>query len=181
MLDLFFKGGPLMWPILACSITALAVTLHKGVQYTLVFRQLRGRAEEIRKRRPWFLVPLLKALGDGAGERELSLIGTRQVRLLERGLGLLSLITVISPILGLTGTVTGMIATFQVIGAGTGGVDPSLLATGIWEALITTAAGLLVAVPAHVASHILDERLSEIALSLQEVVLSLRNGGSDAV
>lgn len=86
------------------------------------------------------------------------------------GLGVLELITTIAPILGLTGTVTGMISTFQAIGEHGSRVDPSVLAGGIWEALITTAAGLLVALPAHVAYHFLENRLSELIQTVQEIV-----------
>lgn len=71
---------------------------------------------------------------------------------------------------GLTGTVTGMISTFQAIGEHGSRVDPSVLAGGIWEALITTAAGLLVALPAHVAYHFLENRLSELIQTVQEIV-----------
>ena len=80
------------------------------------------------------------------------------------------MITTIAPILGLTGTVTGMISTFQAIGEHGSRVDPSVLAGGIWEALITTAAGLLVARPAHVAYHFLENRLSELIQTVQEIV-----------
>jgi biopolymer transport protein ExbB len=76
----------------------------------------------------------------------LSIIGTRQVREIEKGLSWLGLIATIAPLLGLTGTVTGMIKAFMVI-ASSSSVSPSMLAGGIWEALITTAAGLLVAIP----------------------------------
>ena len=103
-------------------------------------------------------------------EETLSLTANRQVRKLERGLGVLELITTIAPILGLTGTVTGMISTFQAIGEHGSRVDPSVLAGGIWEALITTAAGLLVALPAHVAYHFLENRLSELIQTVQEIV-----------
>ena len=80
----------------------------------------------------------------------------------------MSLIAVISPLLGLTGTVTGMINAFQVIAASQVQVKPSMLAGGIWEALITTAAGLFVAIPTHVACHFLEARLDEITLVVKE-------------
>lgn len=115
------------------------------------------------------LAPICERLGT-ADEETLSLTANRQVRKLERGLGVLELITTIAPILGLTGTVTGMISTFQAIGEHGSRVDPSVLAGGIWEALITTAAGLLVALPAHVAYHFLENRLSELIQTVQEIV-----------
>lgn len=173
MTELFLKGGLLMWPILACSVTALAVILHKTWQFRRVMGQLSQPLWTLRKQRPEVMEPLLTALDRDLGEQEIGLIGTRQVRRLERGLGTLSLVSVISPLLGLTGTVMGMIRAFQSIAEAGSRVEPSLLARGIWEALITTAAGLLVAIAAHVAFHYLDSRMGEIALTMKEITLAL--------
>ena len=159
--DFFAKGGPLMWPILLCSVLALAIVLFKTLEYTTALHTLGKIKQGDSIPLPWFLAPICERLGT-ADEETLSLTANRQVRKLERGLGVLELITTIAPILGLTGTVTGMISTFQAIGEHGSRVDPSVLAGGIWEALITTAAGLLVALPAHVAYHFLENRLSEL-------------------
>ena len=159
--DFFAKGGPLMWPILLCSVLALAIVLFKTLEYTTALHTLGKLKQGDSIPLPWFLAP---------DEETLSLTANRQVRKLERGLGVLELITTIAPILGLTGTVTGMISTFQAIGEHGSRVDPSVLAGGIWEALITTAAGLLVALPAHVAYHFLENRLSELIQTVQEIV-----------
>ena len=128
--DFFAKGGPLMWPILLCSVLALAIVLFKTLEYTTALHTLGKIKQGDSIPLPWFL----------------------------------------APILGLTGTVTGMISTFQAIGEHGSRVDPSVLAGGIWEALITTAAGLLVALPAHVAYHFLENRLSELIQTVQEIV-----------
>ena len=159
--DFFAKGGPLMWPILLCSVLALAIVLFKTLEYTTALHTLgkikRGDSIPL----PWFLAPICERLGT-ADEETLSLTANRQVRKLERGLGVLELISTI--------TVTGMISTFQAIGEHGSRVDPSVLAGGIWEALITTAAGLLVALPAHVAYHFLENCLSELIQTVQEIV-----------
>ena len=166
--DFFAKGGPLMWPILLCSVLALAIILFKALEYSEALRILGRIRHGDAIPFPWFLKPICEQIGK-VDDATLSLTATRQVRKLERGLGVLELITTIAPILGLTGTVTGMIGTFQAIGEHGSRVDPAVLAGGIWEALITTAAGLLVALPAHVAYHFLDDRLSEIVQSVQEI------------
>lgn len=137
--DFFAKGGPLMWPILLCSVLALAIVLFKTLEYTTALHTLGKIKQGDSIPLPWFLAPICERLGT-ADEETLSLTANRQVRKLERGLGVLELITTIAPILGLTGTVTGMISTFQAIGEHGSRVDPSVLAGGIWEALITTAA-----------------------------------------
>jgi biopolymer transport protein ExbB len=174
MLDFFIKGGVLMVPILACSVATLAIILQKTWEYRTIQRQLNAPIKVIQERHPAIMTPLLDAIDRDLGDNEISLIGTVVVRRLEQGLGTLSLISVISPLLGLTGTVLGMIRAFQAIAEVGTRVEPALLATGIWEALITTASGLLVAIVAHVAFHYLDQRMGEIALNLKEITLALR-------
>lgn len=168
MLALFIKGGPLMWPILLCSVLALAVALKKGVQYRTVLGVLSGPIDRILMKKPACLATILTGIEAGLSEKEIAAIGTRQIRWLEKGLGTLSLISVISPLLGLTGTVTGMIQAFQTLAVNHNQINPGMLAGGIWEALLTTAAGLFVAIPAHVICHYLEERLDDIALILKE-------------
>lgn len=174
MVELILKGGPLMWPILACSVVALGITLQKWLDIRRVMEQLNAPIEELADQRPMILMPLLDAIKNGFSDEEIILIGSRQLRNLQRGLRALSLIAVVCPLLGLTGTVTGMIEAFQTIAVQSGRVEASLLAGGIWQALLTTAAGLLVAIPSHVAFHILDGRMDDIAASMKEVAVLLR-------
>jgi biopolymer transport protein ExbB len=94
---------------------------------------------------------------------------------------LLGLIASIAPLLGFTGTVTGMIQAFMAIANHTGGrVEPAMVAGGIYEALITTAAGLFVAIPTQVALHFLEERLDGVTLRMRDIAMTLleerRNG-----
>lgn len=172
MIDLFFKGGFLMYPIALCSIVGLSILINKAVQYRSLLRDLDTPASEIVKNPPQIMAPLIDALKTGCDEKELSVIGTRQVREIEGGLSWLGLISTITPLLGLTGTVTGMIKAFMVIAESTS-VNPSMLASGIWEALITTAAGLLVAIPIHVGHHYLEKKADEIAFIMKEITTSL--------
>jgi biopolymer transport protein ExbB len=88
---------------------------------------------------------------------------TRHIRLLE-------LIAMISPLLGLLGTVTGMIQSFQELAAAEGAANASVLAGGIWQALLTTAAGLLVAIPAAVAAALLSGRAEGAAAMIEQSV-----------
>ena len=71
--------------------------------------------------------------------------------------------------LGLTGTVTGLTRAFQTVAALRQVSDPSLLAGGIWEALITTVAGLFIGIPTIIAYHLLDNRLKSIAFEMKSV------------
>ena len=179
MLQYFLKGGPVMWPILLCSVAALAITINKAWQYFQVRRDVARPLEDIQSRGSRFLGPILQAVQQGLNDRQISMVGSRELKNLETGLGSLNLIAVIAPLLGLTGTVTGMIKAFQIIATMGANVDPTLLAAGIWEALITTAAGLFVGIPTHVAAHYLDRSLDEVALRMKEITLELREGGHD--
>lgn len=175
MIDFFLKGGALMWPILACSVLALALIVSKAVQFRSVLRHMSSSPDEVLEARPEEVAPIIEGIEKGLDEKQISFIGTKQVRELEKGLGALSLVSVIAPLLGFTGTVTGMIQAFMVIATHTGSrVDPSMVAGGIYEALITTAGGLFVAIPTHVALHFLEDRLDEIALRMKDVAMTLR-------
>lgn len=172
MFSFFLKGGFLMYPILMCSILGLAILINKFIQYRGILTTIERPMNELLKAKPTILSPILEGLGNGFNEQELSVIGTRQVRAIEKGLSWLGLIATITPLLGLTGTVTGMIKAFMVIEKSTS-VNPSMLAGGIWEALITTAAGLLVAIPIHIGHHYLEKQADDIALLLKEITMSL--------
>ena len=172
MIDFFLKGGFLMYPILLCSFAGLAILINKFIQYRKILKEIERPLAEVQKTMPAILKPILGVLEGGLSDQGLSVIGTRQVRDIEKGLSWLGLIATIAPLLGLTGTVTGMIKAFMVIANSTS-VSPSMLAGGIWEALITTAAGLLVAIPIHIGHHYLEKQADDIAFMMKEIAISL--------
>lgn len=172
MFEFFVKGGFLMYPIALCSIAGLALIINKFIEYRRIFGEIVKPLNEISGNSPAILQPVFKGLENGCDGKELSVIGTKQVRQIEKGLSWLGLIATIAPLLGLTGTVTGMIKAFMVIAVSTS-VNPSMLAGGIWEALITTAAGLLVAIPIHIGHHYLEKQADEIAFVMREITTSL--------
>jgi biopolymer transport protein ExbB len=173
MIDFFVKGGPLMWPILVCSVVALALIVAKALQFWAVASRLSDSDEAVLAKRPPEVAPILAGIDKGFDEKMVAFLGAKQVRRLEKGLGILSLVSVISPLLGFTGTVTGMIQAFMVIASQTAGrVEPSMVAGGIYEALITTAGGLFVAIPTHVALHFLEDRLDAISIRMKDVTLT---------
>ncbi len=171
MSDLFVKGGFLMYPILFCSIMGVAIWINKFLQFRKMMKDLEFSIQHPKNEKaiPSLSQPLIEGLRNHMDEKELSVSGTRQVRMIEKGLSWLGLIATITPLLGLTGTVTGMIKAFMVIEKSPN-VNPSMLAGGIWEALITTAAGLLVAIPIHIGHHYLEKQADEIALMMKERV-----------
>lgn len=172
MIDYFLKGGFLMYPILLCSVAGCAILINKSIQYRRILKEIGRPLAEVIDTKPVLLVPVLRVIETGGDEKEISITGTRQVREIEKGLSWLGMIGTIAPLLGLTGTVTGMIKAFMVI-AESSGVNPSMLAGGIWEALITTAAGLLVAIPMHIGHHYLEKQADDIAFILKEIAHSI--------
>jgi len=104
-------------------------------------------------------------------ESEISRISSIQIRNLENYLGGLEVIASISPLLGLFGTVLGMIKAFLNLEKAGSQVDPALLAGGIWEALLTTAFGLAVAIPALTAYHLFENKISNTKDKMKDSII----------
>jgi len=157
-------GGPVIALLLVLSVLVLAVVLFKLWQFQALGvgrhgaldRALAacdagapGDALATLDRSPSHLAPILRAAVDGDLRRKPRLIAMVEARLavIERGFRLLDSIAQVAPLLGLFGTVLGMIDAFRALQDAGDAVDPSVLAGGIWVALLTTAAGLAVAMP----------------------------------
>jgi biopolymer transport protein ExbB len=187
MIDLFLKGGLLMYPLAACSLISLAIIIEKAIQFWRA-RSDRAQADGVLQAagaRDWARAeqlvrqgsrPLSRFLATALSGRQLpratlegrlSRQGSLELKRLSHRLHLLELIGRISPMLGLTGTVTGLTRAFQTVAALKQVSDPSLLASGIWEALITTVAGLFIGIPTLVAYHLLDNRLKSLAFEMK--------------
>jgi len=105
-------------------------------------------------------------------ERHLADAGAREVFKLRKRLRVLSVIAAITPLMGLTGTIFGMIKAFQTVATSGDALGKTeLLATGIYEAMITTAAGLLVAIPALILYHVISARIDRLVAELDEACL----------
>ena len=188
------KGGWFMLPILLLSVVGLAFFLERLWQLQREkilpprFLEVVGRLLETRRFKDAEDLcnqnesPVAAVLTSGlryAG-RQRDLIkevmeetGRRELYFMERFTGALGAIATVSPLLGLLGTVVGMISMFQqvVADADKAGVDVGLLANGIWQALITTAAGLLVAIPIFLGYRYLLGRIDRFAVEIEDVAL----------
>ncbi|RKY27558.1 MAG: MotA/TolQ/ExbB proton channel family protein [Candidatus Omnitrophota bacterium] len=194
MFDFFLRGGPLMWLILLCSIISITIILERFYYFYQartkipnIFSRVKsllkdGKADEALKLCEDTSGPIAHILAIGIHirnrsieEREKILVraGSRIIRRLEKNLRGLAIIGNIAPLLGLLGTVTGMIKAFMKIQELGGRVDASVLAGGIWEALITTAFGLFVAIPTLVAYHYFEGRVDNIASEMKDVASEL--------
>ena len=193
MWEIVRAGGPLMWPIILCSIGAAAIILERF--WTL--QDKRVIPPDLTKK-VWALIeanqvndkviaaleqnsPLGRVLAAGLASRHrprevmmerLEDTGRHVVHELERFLNSLGTIASVSPLLGLLGTVTGIIKAFNAITEGGMG-DPRMLSGGISEALITTAAGLLVAIPALIAYRYLRGRVDRIVIEMEKDAIRL--------
>jgi len=191
--ELIKSGGILLWPIIACSILAMGIVcerfwaLRTGrilpnqlvPQVWNLYRENKLDRTRIRvlKRNSMLGAILAAGLVNHRHGREvmkdsIEEAGRHVVHELGRFLNTLGTIALVTPLLGLLGTVVGMIKVFTAImSAGVG--DPTVLAGGISEALITTAAGLSVAIPSLMFHRYFEGRVVELVLKMEEEALKL--------
>ncbi|MEO0652877.1 MAG: MotA/TolQ/ExbB proton channel family protein [Planctomycetota bacterium] len=193
VLELLASGGPLMIPIGVCSVVALAYTVERWVrlQPSLLGSKRFGRevtstveasgpeaalALARGKRSPLarILTLALERVDDPFLEREKAVddLAAAEIKRLARNLRPLLVVYLIAPLLGLLGTVWGMIEAFGELAVGGAG-KPELLASGIYQALTTTAAGLAVAIPAVVGYQYLRGRIEGFARRTEDHLRAL--------
>lgn len=191
--NIFFRGGELMWILLAFSFFAASIIFAKTFQFFSlhVFRKV--SLEEVfllvQKRDVSEARKMLEKKQDPVSAFFLEALNTFEtekyigeqlknillhkasllLRSLESWLRPLSIIASVSPLVGLLGTVTGMIRAFSSIEAASS-VSPSLIAGGIWEALVTTAFGLIISIISLVAYYIFEAKLEKLEHQLQRCV-----------
>ena len=183
--DLLQKGGAVMYVLLLLSVSSLAIILLKLLQFWRVGARRSGMMEliatgsthEIRRRMALSRHPAARvvetALDTGHLPRELQeaeveRIGSVEIRALETYVRSLEVVANLSPLIGLLGTVIGMIKAFGRLEEAGARVDPSQLAGGIWEALLTTAFGLIVAIPALGAVHYFERKIEGVRALMRD-------------
>ena len=188
MVDLFVKGGPFMWPLLGMLFFGLVVSFER--LYTLSKAHVNSKefftrvqealkqggpeaAAEICSNTPGPVASVLHAgllrLDRGLAhvEKAITESGAIEMAFLEKGMVWLSTVANIAPLLGFLGTVSGMIGAFEAIAAA-GDVEPSIVASGISEALITTASGLIIAIPIQAFHNFFVSKIDKIIIDMQE-------------
>lgn len=169
VLDVLVKGGPVMVPIMGCSVLTIATALERALFWTKLLRRedqvvsevLNASRRDLSKAAEiaaqsqdlpigrFLLAPLrLKQPSPETFRLAMETVGDRELVKMRKGDKLLETVVAVAPLLGLLGTVTGLIATFSNlnIGGGGSGEQATAAAAGIGEALITTAAGMVVAI-----------------------------------
>lgn len=200
MMDLIERGGVIFVIIIVLSVVGVAIVIER----LLFFRKNRGNEDQIMRRLEGTLAkgnfdealaiceampsPITNLMRVGIEHRQysreiirmaISDAAALEIPRMERYLSALGTIAHVSPLLGLLGTVTGNIKAFGVLGqGGIGGGDPAILATGIAEALLTTAAGIIVSIPAIAFYNYLVSRVNHSIIRLEnrvnELVLYLK-------
>jgi biopolymer transport protein ExbB len=190
MIDLIEKSGVCGYLIIICSIFALAIIIERFIAFRKIRLKdpdiLWKIIDSLEKGEIYNLLPELKKSNSPAVkivyeivtkhfpdtgccsnkreaiEKSINFLGEKEVREMEKFLPSLSIISQITPLLGLLGTVIGMIKAFMVIQQFGGKVNAQVLAGGIWEAMLTTAMGLSVAIPALLAYTYFNSRVNKI-------------------
>jgi len=188
LLQLFAKGGAFMWPLLILSLVAAAILMERflyfGARKYRVGKSLKtiqaagGDAGQIPKtKNPLFMIARAYLDAAPAGKEHLGNMTERSASQLihrhEHGLRLLATIGNVSPLVGLLGTVWGMVQAFSAMAELGDQVQTADLAAGIYTGLLTTVAGLLVAIPAIFAARSFEARIDRLTHDLNETVSHL--------
>lgn len=186
------KGGPIVMLLIILSVVSAAVILLKIFQFwrsglskrnfvdpavaRIEAGDLEGALKIVSKPR----TPLSRAMAAGIKAKlrgdlrdedvasEIARVGAVELGSLQSYFRWLEIIGNVSPLLGLLGTVIGMIQAFQKLEAGGSKVDPALLSGGIWTALLTTAVGLVVALPAITALNLFEGKVDQVRLAMRD-------------
>jgi biopolymer transport protein ExbB len=190
LLSMFYDGGAWMYPLILCSLFATGVIIAKAYTLWAAHRRSRSVLEEVEglarsgrlddairvaAETPGPVAAILysglrrlRAEQTGADiEQAIKTTGIIELGFLERGLTALATIANVAPLLGFLGTVAGMISAFGAIAAA-GQVEASLVAGGIKIALITTATGLIIAIPVNVAYNFFVTRIDKLIREMEE-------------
>ena len=183
--DIFDKGGIIVWILAGYSFIALTILFERVIRFTFMgsprrhteqnlleaLKQCRPDAVIDKMRGPEgrLLQGMLQASKDGIHDlnRVAIRLGSFELNKMEKGFRTLSFLGNTAPLLGLLGTIIGMIKAFMVIEQAGGQVDAQALAGGIWEAMLTTGVGLAVAIPVLLLLHLLESAADKRAHSMR--------------
>lgn len=195
ILDFLYKGGPMMIPIAACSLFALTVIIERllGLRKNRVIphgfvdglRRAHGDRKDDHEAALEYCrsdaSPIANIVAAGIRrfgespdriEKSVQEAGEREISMLRKYFRSLSVVASIAPLMGLLGTIFGMIIAFQTVAtAGEALGKAELLARGIYQAMITTAAGLSLAIPVMIAYHYLSSKVERLVLEMDQMAI----------
>lgn len=198
LVDLLQKGGPLMYPLYLCSIVVVAFVIERSVRLRRsailppgVVDRIRSISRSENRLSPQELLsdlqhhpsPIARVITAGLRradrplaelEKAIEDAGQREADSMRRGCRVLSIVSSVAPLLGLLGTVFGMIQAFMTVAAREEALGRTeLLAGGIYQALVTTAAGLCIAIPALVLYFIFIEKVDRLVSEMDVISIDL--------
>ncbi len=188
MYDLIIKGGPIMWPLVACSCTALAIAIERGIFWLLLSRRKNqalinrlftlteeGDFETAINEGSTSSCLVCRILSNGLSHRNYGLVQSLEaaamfeIEKMKRYLSVLDTIITAAPLLGILGTVSGIIISFDLLGD-VGIADPKAVTGGIAQALITTAAGLSIAIATLLPYNALTRKVEKVTRYLEQLI-----------
>jgi len=191
MLNIFISGGPIMYPLLLCSIIALTVIIERSFFWvgvamrcdqSLINEVLElcrtGNWESVRKKATGSKDYIIRILITGILHREFSMTkamesaAAEEIKQMRRYMGILDTMITVAPLLGIFGTVIGIIISFEALGS-TGIEHPQAVTAGIAQALITTASGLGIAILSVFPYNYFNSRVENAALAIEKYATSL--------
>ncbi|MBW1702706.1 MAG: MotA/TolQ/ExbB proton channel family protein [Deltaproteobacteria bacterium] len=203
MINIFIKGGPVMYPLLACSIIALTVIIERSLFWVIEGmrgnRALLDRILQLCQKGDWDGVKekvaeskdfVTRVLVTGILHRDFSMTkamesaAAEEIKRMRRYMAVLDTMITVAPLLGIFGTVLGIIMSFELLGA-SGIEHPQAVTAGIAQALITTASGLGIAILSVFPYNYFNSRVENAVLTIEKYATSLEivyeklNGGSD--
>lgn len=190
VMDIFHEGGAVMWILLIASILIMAYTIEGFIKIRMarlappaVLAQLKDAiisgnyptAYQVCSANPCYLTRIvlagLERMGRGreAAEKAMGEMTAKELNSIKANINYLSVIGVVSPMVGLTGTVLGMIKAFETLGSA-GAADPSKLSANISEVLVATGAGLFVAIPGFVLYYVFRNRIQTVSVAVDSEI-----------
>lgn len=191
MWEMVVSGGPVMAPLLICSIVALTVVIDRALFWVVLLRRRNpalldevmtlcesGDWEAIRRKTAGTRDETIKIIITGILHRDFSMTkamesaAADQLKRMRRYMGVLDTMITVAPLLGIFGTVTGIIQSFEALGV-VGAERPAAVTAGIAQALITTAAGLAIAILSVIPYNFFDSLCEQAALRIEKYATSL--------
>jgi biopolymer transport protein ExbB len=191
MFMIFSKGGPVMYPLLACSVIAASVVIDRGIFWIKQSLQKRpllvNEVIELYGRRDWDAIRqqtagskdyVVKILISGILHRDYSMVkamesaAADEIKRMRRFMGVLDTMITVAPLLGIFGTVIGIISSFEILGSA--GIEhPQAVTAGIAQALITTATGLGIAIITVFPYNYFNSRVENAAQTIEKYATNL--------
>ena len=191
MLEIFKSGGPVMYPLLACSIIVMTVIIERIIFWVRMNMQRNqslvdevlelcrtGDWESVKEKTTGSKDYIIRILITGILHREFSMIramesaGAEEIKRMRRYMGVIDTMITVTPLLGIFGTVLGIITSFDVLGT-TGIEHPEAVTAGIAQALLTTATGLGIAILSVFPYNYFNSRVENATLSIEKYATSL--------